>query len=301
MKKWLWKVILGAFLLSFCSITANAAETENLPYVVSEGTIYHESSSQFGSGRNAVVEEDNPYTTIPQYVGVNGFSYLDKNGNIIISDYDETTNDISIPKPPKKAVKLLKQIKDNKTDLGWVDAEAVTGREKTKQKAKRKLKQEEKISSKTGEEPEEIVKKIQQNITGEEKTAIIVDFSGSMSDNQREVVDLLDTLKFNANTTIIVFATKFQIVTKEELKREEFSVGAKTHMFKALNKAISFGMNKLILISDLETYGDVKLSQSESLKRVIIYDPDNSENDDFVQRKLKKKWPSVTISRTRIK
>lgn len=272
----------------------------DFPYVIAKGTIYYESSDNFGSGRSGIVNKNNKYITIPCYAGINGFSFLDKDGNILSHNYIEDENDIVIPKPPKGAVKLFKHFKSIFGDNGWVDANKVS-KSITDPKSPNDEKQTKKP---TEQKPTDIVKNIKKDIQKKnQKTTIVVDFSGSMSDNQREVVELLETLDFNKNTTIIVFADTYKIVSKEQLIAEDFYVGGGTKMLKALNKAVSLGTQHLIVISDLDThdiYDGISLKKSKTLKSVIVYDPDDGSEDTIIDDMFKPIWSKAEISRVKI-
>lgn len=305
------KLFLGAILTLIFMIcgatTAFAAESDinsELPYIIKEGTVYYETSYQFGSGRNGTVNEKNEYITIPCYAGINGYSFLDENGNVLKSDYIESENDISIPEAPEGAVRLFKHFKSTSYRNGWVDAGQVILNEDitSDEEEKELLDEPEQVKERPEEQkPEEIVEDIQSDIQKEDKkTTISIDFSGSMSDNQREVVKLIETLDFNENTTIIVFASRYEVITKEQLISRDFSVGNSTYMIEALNKAIELGTEHLIVISDLQT-STGELEKSETLKSVVIYDPDDNYEDAIVDEMLKPTWDKATISRVRIK
>ena len=113
--------------MMFCANTANAAETRTpqLPYVIEDNAVYYESSWNFGSGRQGIVNKNNQYVTKPCYAGINGYSFLDKDGNIIISDYKESTNDIAVPEAPSEAVKLFYHFKSTYHRNGWVSSNKV--------------------------------------------------------------------------------------------------------------------------------------------------------------------------------
>lgn len=254
-----------------------------LQNIIKNETIYYESSDNFGSGRSGVVNQENTYTTIPCYAGINGYAFLDENGNVLDSDYIESENDIAIPEHPEGAVKLFKHFHSTSYRNGWIDSENVV------------------LNKDETQKPEEIVEEINKAVQNEEqKTAIVIDFSGSMSDNQRQVVELLGTLKFKESTKIIVFADSFKIVSHEELINKKFNVGSETHMMQALNEALSLKTENMIIISDLATYKDVSLEESETLKSVVIYDPDDGTEDAVVEDVLRKKWDKTEIKRVKI-
>lgn len=309
MKKLFLAIILTLICIACGTTTAFAAESDansELPYVIKEGTVYYESSYKFGSGRHGTVDERNKYTTIPCYAGINGYSFLDENGNILESDYIESENDISIPEAPEGAVRLFKHFKSTSYRNGWVDAEQVFLNElitdnESEQEPSTEVQQAEERPEE--QNPEEIVESIKNQIENQnEKTTIVIDFSGSMSDNQSEVVSLLETLDFNENTKIIVFAIRYKEISKEQLESRDFYVDSSgTYMIAALNKAIKLDTEHLIIISDLQTHERrIKLEKSDTLKSVVVYDPDDGD-EDYIVDKFKEVWDKAEVSRVKIK
>ena len=286
MKRFLMLICFFVLFIAFGTITAAAQETE-LPYIIKDGTTYYESSYDFGSGRNAVVNAENIYTTIPCYAGINGYSFLDEEGRVIDSEYQEESNDICVPEAPKGTVETFLHFKTLNYRNGWINSESVISKNTN---AEEEINLNEDIAK-----PEEVVEEIKTHTKKDKKTAIVIDYSGSMSEHQQKVVELLATLSFDENTTIIVFGTTYQVITTTQLSNGEFDVGAGTHMYQALNKATSLEVEQLIIISDLCTYEDVMLKPSEYLENVIIYDPLGI--DDIVVRELKETW-KAKIKRT---
>ena len=274
----------------FSSITSSADEIESvaLPYVVEEGTEYYESSLGFGSGRCGIVNEENIYTTTPCYSAINGYSFLDAEGRIIDYRYEESANDIYVPEAPEGTVEIFLHFKTANYRNGWVDSKSIIARNEEAYKD-----EEIQVNNEVAK-PEQVVEEI-QTYTREGKSAIIIDYSGSMSDHQRKVVELLGKLQFDENTTVIVFGDTYQMITTEQLANEDFNVGYSTHMYQALNAATSLGVEQIIIISDLGTYDDVKLESSEELESVIIYDPLGIE--DGIEREIRETWKDVDINR----
>lgn len=317
------KVLLGIFfaltLSCLCANPASAASLDNpmeLPYVVEDGAEYYESSFGFGTGKHATVGESNPYTTEPCYAGINGYSYLDVNGYVIISDYVEDEVDIDIPEAPEGADQLFLHFRSTSFRNGWVFSEYVSKWEPATASTdtvttppqpstpEETLPQNPHVTLPEEQNAVEIVEQIKaevQNTT--EKTAVIIDFSGSMDDDQRAVVDLLSTIEFTDDTTIIVFATSFETITAEQLENEDFSVGGMTFMLDPLNEAVSLDVDNMIIISDLYTndlYDGVNLLASDKLKYVTVYDPDDYYDDDMVINLFKKTWTNAEVTRVRI-
>lgn len=289
-KRFLMLICFFVLLIAFGTITAAAQEVETgeMPYIIKEGTVYYESSYDFGSGRKAVVNEGNIYTTIPCYAGINGYSFLDEQGRVIDSKYQEESNDICVPEAPEGTAQIFLHFKTFNYRNGWVNSENVI--------SKNANTEEENNLNENISKPEEVVEEIKIHTEKGKKTAIVIDYSGSMSEHQQKVVELLATLEFDKNTTIIVFGTTYQVITTTQLSNGEFDVGGETHMYQALNKASSLEVEQLIIISDLGTYEDVSLNSSEKLENVIIYDP--LGYDYIVERELKETWKNAKIKRT---
>jgi len=290
MKRFLMLICFFVLFIALGTITAAAqeAKTDELPYIIQDGTVYYESSYNFGSGRNAVVNGENIYTTIPCYAGINGYSFLDGQGRVIDSKYQEESNDICVPEAPEGTAQIFLHFKTLNYRNGWVNSESVI--------SKNMNTEEETNLNENIAKPEEVVKEIKTHTEKGKKTAIVIDYSGSMSEHQQKVVELLATLEFDKNNTIIVFGTTYQVITSTQLSNGEFDVGGATHMYQALNKATSLEVEQLIIISDLGTYQDVSLNSSEKLENVIIYDP--LGDDYIVERELKATWKNAKIKRT---
>lgn len=289
MKRFLMLVCFIVLFMTFGTITASAQETNvDLPYIIKENATYYESSYNFGSGRNAVVNGENIYTTTPCYAGINGYSFLDEEGRVIDSKYQEESNDICVPEAPEGTVEIFLHFKTLNYRNGWVNSESVISKNTNTEE---EIKLNEDIAK-----PEEVVEEIKTYTEKGKKTAIVIDYSGSMSEHQQKVVELLPTLVFDENTTIIVFGTTYEVITSKQLSNRDFNVGTETHMYKALNKATSLEVEQLIIISDLCTYDDVSLETSKDLENVIIYDPLGTDN--IVERELKETWKNAKIKRT---
>lgn len=80
------------------------------------GTVYWETSQNFGSGKYGIVSNNNAYIPDDLIVMVNGVAYLDDNNNILSSSYGITQEieDIKIYK------NRMLHISANGVDLGWV-------------------------------------------------------------------------------------------------------------------------------------------------------------------------------------
>lgn len=290
MKRLFYGMLFAFGLMIFCSTTVSAAESEKgeFPFVVEEDSIYYESSENFGSGKYGVVNEENPYTTKPCCAAINGYSFLDMNGNIITAKYVEEESNIAIPEKPEGTVSTLVHFRCEKSRNGWILQEKV--------KTKRVVTPEDYAP------PKQVVEQIDEILKKDSNTAIVIDYSSSMSDDQQKVVNLLSTLEFNDETTIIVFANKFEIINLKQLASNDFYVGGGTDMFPALNHIKELNdIKQLILITDLETKTfPTKLEENKMLESVKIYDPDDSESDESIMNEMILKFSNAKISRTEI-
>lgn len=306
MKKTLLGLIVMLALMPLFAITVSAAETEgtDLPYIIEEGAIYYESAFGFGSDRHGTVGDKNPYAHTPCYARITGYAFLDDNGYIIDFDYDEDAISISVPLIDNFNSLFLHFATEKYTN-GWVDSVHVFSADVIQTSENTSPTTEE--PSKPEQDAEEIVEAIATDIQSNtySKSTIVIDFSGSMDDNQKEVVELLETIDFNETTSIIVFATDYAVISHEQLINNDFHVGGTTVMFPALNEAIGLGTDNLVIISDLsihDLYDDeTSLSASDTLKNVVIYDPDDSSEDSVVDDVFKVVWPNAEINRIKIK
>lgn len=279
------------FVLVVLGMSATTVSAAELPYEISKGSVYYESAYGFGSGRSGIVSDSNPYANTPCRAAINGYAFLDESGKILESAYEETETDIYIPEAPEGTTETFVHFRTYSYRNGWCIAETVIDYSV------------ETPSEKSEATPEEVAAEIKEVIEHEEKkTALVIDYSGSMADNQEQVIELLKTFELE-DTPIIVFAETYQQVTAEQLENEDFYVGVGTYLIHALNAVSETEAQTLIVISDLETWtGDTLLPKSPGLKNVKIYDPDDSEGYDAeVMALLESTWGGVPIERVRIK
>ena len=323
--------ILALLVLLLCGLAVNAQAAEPVPatepvsvviapetdqdgaevpiYIIADGTVYYESSDAFGSGRYGVVGNGNMYTTDPCYAWLNGFSYLDEAGNILLSDFINARLNIEIPDAPEGAVALYVHFNSLSYRNGWiefvqehvllnpaVENEGTMGQsneEDTEDQSPEIIINDGKMS------PEEVVEEIVSSVEEEDAstTILLMDVSGSMTDNQEEVINLLGELNLE-NAVPIVFASYAQKVSWEELREHDFWVDStSTDLYEGLSKAwyylASYGSfaaenNKIILISDLENNCPWPESYTDLRIELVIYDPvDNGATDMEILELLK--------------
>lgn len=279
-KRFFFNVILCIALMTICKIDVCA---ENLPYIVTEGATYYESSSNFGTGRTGIVDVSNPYITIPCYAGINGYSYLDEYGNILAHDYDELSNDITIPPPPKGAVKLLKHFKSCLYSNGWIDSEAISIHEPENEPEKQ-----------NSQELADMIEKY------EGMTVVIVDRSSSMDYFAEQATEEFRQLDIDENTTkVYVFGRYFKeiqakdiVANNSEVRQDERPYD---YLAEVVNDASKYNPKHLIILTDLGIY-EGKLHYQPKLETIDILVPrwvgDEEERCKFISDS----FPNVRIS-----
>lgn len=274
------------------SITVYAQTT------ITEGTVYWETSENGGSGNFNSVYKDNPYITEDRGVIVNGYSYLDKEGNIIDSFYDSSlTDDIKLPKGPEGAEKVMLHVHSKTNRLGWVDGgnvlfDLVTP-EPSIVKEQDSIKDLEPEIDDNKKTPEEFVDSINKK---EGKTLVLVDKSQSMSDFIDQSTSAFNSLD-STNITVMVFASGTVEVAPEDVNSYPAN-GSSTNIYGALNQAKDIYEN-VVLISDLghnEIFS--RLKKNDTVKTVEIMCPE--EVTDSISEKIEKKWSNATIEITTI-
>lgn len=276
-------IFLLAILICCFTVTVSAAESnqEELPYEVIPGSEYFETASNFGDGRHATVSESNPFANTPCYAGRDGWAFLDENGYVIDSDYDPGEHDIAIPAAPEGTKEIWVHFHTEEYRNGWTKAENLVQR--TPQELT----------------PSEIVQSISEVVSTEEETVLLLDVSGSMSDNQQEVLDLLDSIDLS-NTQIIVFGTTHQTVTQEQLRNSDYDVApGGSNLWRPLYYiAESTTLDHLIIISDLchNISRDLPVWSEGFTARVTIYDPsDDPGNDSKILESMAYIWPNAKV------
>lgn len=309
--KRLVKVLMMVFIASvFMCVEAYAASDEtSLPYEVKKGSLYYESSWGFGSGKYDVVESENQYTDVPCMVGINGYSFLDENGQVISSKFEEEEIDIEIPEMPAQATQLWVHFSGPVYRNGWtkytniMSAEGLKVEDESEPEGKNEvvITIEEVISAIIEEEkaeqtPEEIVEQIEV-IAQHFKTAIVVDSSGSMDDNQKQVIRQLSKLDFTDDTIIVVFGTEYQEVSYQDLINRNYYVSATTNIYGTLNYVAEQGVETIVLISDMMDNENKELFSNNSVKGLVIYNPEDWFHQDVLDV-IKDKWKSEIFTYT---
>ena len=276
-KRLLLTTIVFFALIFSVSVNANAQSK------IEENALYWETSWDNGSGNHNSISKNNPYITADRDVVVNGYSFLNENGDIIKSEYDEDTQtDIAIPEAPSGTVKTMLHIHSLTNRLGWTDADNVySGSVPTEKK--------------TAEEFAEIISK------KEGKTLIYVDKSASMDAFTEEATKAFNSLDLS-DVTILVFSDACKRVPEEEINIHHIDMGGRTNIYGNLSLADEFMPNvkNVIIISDLADNHSKELKEIPSVETVEILCPDPNFPEAEV-RKIKKSWKNATVNVSVIK
>lgn len=300
MKRFFVSAVFVLTIILFGGSTAYAAEidTESLQYIIAEGTTYYESSWNFGSGRQNVVNGENPYTTEPCFAAINGYSYLDQNGNVIVSEYDESTNDISIPSAPEGAVKLFKHFRSKSFRNGWVDSSNVTLKdiEKEEKKAVTPIPQEE-TEKPEKQDSEELAEMIQEY---DGMTVVIVDRSSSMDDFAEQATERFRKLNIDEETTkVYVFGRYFKEIQAKDITASNSDVRKNEESYDyiadVINDAKKYDPKHIIILTDLGVF-DGEILEQNNLETIDILVPyyENSYAKERYEN-IKKSFPNAKV------
>ncbi len=311
---------------NFSFLKYKVSEDEEFPYEIKNESKYFESSWGFGSGRYGIIEKENKYINIPCYVRINGYSYLDENGYVISSNFIEKENNIEIPKPPEKATNLWVHFSGPVYRNGWVDSSNVKPidfQNASDQNAQ--LEDSQNIDTQNRDDgekddilkqsvagetkkTEEVVKQIEE-ILQNYKTTIVVDVSGSIPDNQEQVIKQLESIEIKDETKFVVFSDRYAIVTYEQLKNKNYDLGflykynltRGTRLYYALNYIVKFSESTIILISDLQCAEESDILKTNSrIENLIIYNPNTYEDNYAIKtmKNIKEKWDANIVTYT---
>ena len=147
--------------------------------------------------------------------------------------------------------------------------------------------------------PEEVAEQI-QNIQSTIKTAVVLDVSGSMYENQEKVIKQLETMDFEEGTIFEIFADKAAKISEEKFKEGKYKIGGRTNLFGALNALRDEDIELIILISDLCDNYNTYLKENSNIKGVIIYNP--CETQEYTVNTIEKAFEnSNTIHEVKIR
>lgn len=289
-----------------------ASEESEFLYMLKEGATYYESSDEIG--KSATVDENNPYTSVPCNVAINGWSYLNNNGEIIEAKYDESTNNIEVPKLTLQdenadIQQLMLHVYGEDYRLGWVRAEDVLNFNKVQEEQFSNTGYEEtqKDTNNTSIEdvqtPEDVVDSIynvvQDAKATNQKVAILIDTSGSVYDKREKIYEGLKKVDLNqGNTIILKFASNVKNVEPDTFSEQDIDFGGMTELYSALNKANEQCADKIIVITDLVQNGYVSLNETENAGELIVYDTSEEWSDEQVLNEITSKYPNMKIIHT---
>lgn len=288
-------IMVGKGMLAYAS---EIPTEEEFPYVVDYGATYWESSWNFGTGRHGIVNEANPYTTMPYcYAAVNGYAYLNEGGEILAHDYIESESDIAIPPAPEGAVKLFKHFKSTSFRNGWVDADNVSlRRAKTPPKEAAKPTDPEEIER---QDAEELAEMIQQY---EGMTIVIVDRSSSMDDFAAQATKKFRSLSIDEQSTkVYIFGRYFKEIQAKDIAKDNRDVRQNEQCYdylaEVINDAAKYSPKHIIILTDLGVYEGTIASQPE-LETIDILVPSNNWYGEIERRSafIKKAFPNVKIN-----
>lgn len=305
--------LIAFIIMMFCKSIANAAETrtpKQLPYVIEDNAVYYESSWNFGSGRQGIVNKDNQYVTKPCYAGINGYSFLDKNGDIIISDYKESINDITVPEAPSGAVKLFYHFKSTYHRNGWVSSNKVKllAKKETTSKpeeSKDSKNPEDREDQKVPTEPEkQNSKELADMINNYDGiTVIIVDRSSSMDDFADKATKEFRKLDINEEKTkVYVFGRYFKEIKAKDITNDNSDVRKNEkhydYLADVINDAAKYKPNHIIVLTDLGVYYGI-FEEQPQLKTLDILLPFNWEDRQFTKDRIeniRNSFPTVELN-----
>lgn len=298
-KRLFWYMVLAVCLVMGLTISVQASDVEEYPYIIEQGAQYYNSSWGFGSGRYGVVKQENIYTDIPCEATINGYSFLNKKGEVIKAMCDPEAKYIIVPEAPEGAKALWLHFSGPIYRNGWVDGRNVLLKEEYKGIYEEFICPQDDLGigpllDNEEKTPEQVAKEI--DVTMEQgKTAIVLDVSGSMSDNQREVVTQLGRITFEEDSIIEIFADSYAMISYEDLIEWNFYMGGGTDLYQGLNALADTGVENLILISDLQHNGYTSLEKNNGFKQIVVYNPESDYPSDVVSTMEQAFGKSVTV------
>lgn len=288
------------------AVTANAEEIDidnTVQYTVSEGSVYWESSDQWGSGSHKTVCEENRYTDVSYGelpVWIDGYSVIDQNGDIVEAFFDEKVQKFSIPATTSEQELMVHIWGADKGGyrLGWIklgevasdDEEYIISEILEGQEEEWFENSEEKNVDKTADT---LKKEVDEDSKMPRESYIFADFSGSMYDFQSDVLEKLE----GTSGKKYVFAEDIeQFVLRKDTWT--YNIGGKTNIAKALNSVNMSNDSHIYILSDLnDNCGTEIESKKEFVGEItIVYYPVyHMDAKDFMER-LRKAYPNAIIT-----
>lgn len=296
-----------AFMFLF-STKVNAAEKKEYysleSYLIADDAVYYESSYGFGSGRKGIINENNQYVTIPCYAIVNGFSFLDKDGNIISSGYEEISN-IIIPEAPEGTVAVFYHFRTISYRNGWVDSKYVTKISSEKPVPEKSVPEEPEEKPEVPKEPDkqdsqELAEMI-QDYDDDGTTVVIVDRSSSMDKFAEEATREFRSLEVVDTTKVYVFGRYFKEISPKDITANNSEVRQneqrRDYLDAVVNDAGKYDPEHIIIISDLGVY-DGDFVKQKNLKTIDILLPFEPSRANEEIKHIKKEFSDSEVSIT---
>lgn len=315
------------------SITAFAEEVvidnEIGKYAVSEGTVYWEISTNYGSGKNFTVSDGNPYTSVTAGklpVRVNGYSVLDSDGIPTETVYDPQAQAFNISASASNNVMLhIVESTDTGFRLGWikfnelgslneqvstektsndkVDAKKETKKAETKPVQKAPTYQisdneanwlgnfEKKDAEKIANT---LALSVEEDYSVGKDSYILADVSGSMKSFQSDVLKKLN----GARGKKYIFAGFLQEFT-DGTDIADYDIGNGTDIANALNKIQPSSTDHIYILSDLcdgNILNHIKKNDDFYGEITIIYYESAFFTPRVFMHYLRKSYPNATIT-----
>lgn len=294
-------------------VTANAEEEivvdNTVQYTVSEGTVYWESSDQLGSGNHNTVCEENQYTDVSWGefpIWVDGYSVIDRNGDIVESYFDEKIQKLSIPTTTSEQELMLHiwGADEGGYRLGWVKFSEVSFNKYKKSdytiseipEGKEEEWFENSDEEKTVDQTADTLKKeVEEDSKIPRESHILADFSGSMYEFQSDVLEKLE----GTSGKKYVFAEGIEEFSIEK-DIWSYNIGGATDIANAINTVININKDAHIyILSDLNDNCGTEMETNENFVgeiTIVYYHPGYYFSSmDFVER-LRKSYPKATIT-----
>lgn len=321
-------------LAMFVNISAFAEEVvinnQTGKYTVSEGTVYWETSTNYGSGKNFTVSDDNPYTSVTDgklSVRVNGYSVLDSNGIPTEAVYDPEAQTFNISASASNNVMLhIVESTDTGFRLGWIKFNELGSLNKQVSTEKTfNDKVEPQKETKTSVKSESISKAPTYQISDDEAnwlgnsekkdaekiantlalsveedhsagkdSYILADVSGSMKSFQSDVLKKLN----GARGKKYIFAGFLQEFT-DGTDIADYDIGNGTDIANALNKIQPSSTDHIYILSDLcdgNILNHIKKNDDFYGEITIIYYESAFFTPRVFMHYLRKSYPNATIT-----
>lgn len=332
LKRNLLVFVVTLTLSMLLSITVFAEEVvinnETGNYTVSEGTVYWEISTNYGSGKHFTISDDNPYTSVHDGklpVRVNGYSVLDSDGIPTEAVYDPEAQTFNISTTTSNNLMLhVAESTDTGFRLGWIKFNEL-GSLKEQTSAESTKKVELKKATKTSSKSESVSKaptykisndeanwlgssekkdaekiantlalSVEEDYSAGKDSYILADVSGSMKSFQSDVLKKLN----GARGKKYIFAGFLQEFT-DGTDIADYDIGNGTDIANALNKIQPSSTDHIYILSDLcdgNLLNHIKKNDDFYGEITIIYYESAFFTPRVFMHYLRKSYPNATIT-----